>query len=121
VTKHKVIHYEDGRFRVPTLEPVTLDQYLRHAHKFGTECVYETAEMSGLSKRDLALLRIELDDLEARKRGERFSIGKRRKRSREETQQAVELLSVAGLTRKEIGGKLGLSDKTVDNYFGALA
>lgn len=68
----------------------------------------------------MALLRVELDYLNATEKGATFTIGKRRKRSTEETAKAVELLSIAGLTRREIAGKLGLSDKTVDNYFTAL-
>jgi hypothetical protein len=30
------------------LEQATLDQLIRHARSFGTECVYETGEQEGL-------------------------------------------------------------------------
>lgn len=36
------------------LERATLDQLIRHARSFGTECVYETGEQEGLSSADLA-------------------------------------------------------------------
>lgn len=48
-----------------SLEQVTLDQFIRHAHLFGTECVFETGEQEGLRSADLARLRIELDELDA--------------------------------------------------------
>jgi hypothetical protein len=67
-----------------------LDQLIRHARSFGTECVYETGEQEGLSSADLARLRIELDELEAgRKSKHGFKIGKRRRRSSDETREAA--------------------------------
>jgi hypothetical protein len=47
------------------LEQAKLDQFVRHARAFGTECVYETAVQDGLSRANLARLRIELDELDA--------------------------------------------------------
>jgi len=96
---------------------LTLDQLVRHARLFGTECVYETAEQEGLSSADLARLRIELDELEAgRKSKHGFSIGKRRRRSSDETRDAALALSVDGFVPKAIADKLGISDRTVRGY-----
>jgi hypothetical protein len=80
-----------------TPDQATLDQLIRHARSFGTECVYETGEQEGLPSADLARLRIELDELEAgRKSKLGFSIGKRRRRSSDETRAAALALSVDG-------------------------
>ena len=100
-----------------TIEQATLDQLIRHARSFGTECVYETAEQEGLSSADLARLRIELDELDAgRKSKHGFSIGKRRRRSADETREAALALSVDGFVPKAIADKLGISDRTVRGY-----
>jgi DNA-binding NarL/FixJ family response regulator len=100
-----------------TLEQATLDQLIRHARSFGTECVYETGEQEGLSSADLARLRIELDELDAgRKSKLGFSIGKRRRRSSDETRAAALALSVDGFVPKAIADKLGISDRTVRSY-----
>jgi DNA-binding NarL/FixJ family response regulator len=103
---------------VATLEQnPTLDQLIRHARSFGTECVYETAEQEGLSSADLSRLRIELDELDAgRKTRLGFSIGKRRRRSSDETREAVLALSVDGFVPRAIADKLGISDRTVRGY-----
>jgi hypothetical protein len=94
-----------------------LDQLIRHAHLFGTECVYETGEQEGLFSADLARLRIELDELEAgRKSKHGFSIGKRRRRSSDETRDGALALSVDGFVPKAIADKLGISDRTVRGY-----
>ncbi|HTE85595.1 MAG TPA: helix-turn-helix domain-containing protein [Dehalococcoidia bacterium] len=99
------------------LERATLDQLIRHARSFGTECVYETGEQEGLSSADLARPRIELDELEAgRKSRHGFSIGKRRRRSSDETRAAALALSVDGFVPKAIADKLGISDRTVRGY-----
>jgi hypothetical protein len=59
------------------LEQAKLDQFVRHARAFGTECVYETAVQDGLSRANLARLRIELDELDAgRKSRLGFTMGK---------------------------------------------
>ena len=80
-----------------TLGQPALDQLIRHASLFGTECVYETGEQEGLPNADLARLRIELDELDAgRKSRLGFSIGKRRRRSSDETRAAALALSVDG-------------------------
>jgi hypothetical protein len=100
-----------------TPDQATLDQFIRHARFFGTECVYETAEQEGLSSADLARLRIELDSLDAgRKSKHGFSIGKRRRRSSDETRAAALALSVDGFVPKAIADKLGISDRTVTGY-----
>jgi hypothetical protein len=100
-----------------TPDQATLDQLIRHARSFGTECVYETGEQEGLPSVDLARLRIELDELEAgRKSKYGFSIGKRRRRSSDETRAAALALSVDGFVPKAIADKLGISDRTVRSY-----
>ena len=94
-----------------------LDQLIRHARLFGTECVYLTGEQEGLSSADLARLRIELDELDARRKSRLgFSIGKRRRRSSDETRAAALALSVDGFVPKAIADKLGISDRTVRGY-----
>jgi DNA-binding NarL/FixJ family response regulator len=99
------------------LERPALNQLIRHAHLFGTECVYETGEQKGLPSADLARLRIELDALDAgRKSRLGFSIGKRRRRSSDETRAAALVLSVDGFVPKAIADKLGISDRTVRSY-----
>jgi hypothetical protein len=47
----------------------TYDEFVRHAHRFGVECVYETAA-SYLIERELALLRSELDELTPKRRSD---------------------------------------------------
>jgi hypothetical protein len=98
-----------------SLERPTLAEFVRHAELFGTECVYGTAE-AYLAERELRRLRIELDTIEAGRRTGRYSVGRRRRRTRAETQVAIELLLADGLTRREVAAKLGLSDRTVDFY-----
>jgi hypothetical protein len=99
-----------------TVEQPALDQLIRHARLFGTECVYETGK-EGLPSADLARLRIELDELDAgRKSKHGFSIGKRRRRSSDETRAAALALSVDGFVPKAIADKLGISDPTVRGY-----
>jgi hypothetical protein len=102
-------------------EPIptpTLAQLLRHARMFGTECVYETGEQAGLSRADLARLRIECDAREAGRtsRTGRFTVGTRRRRSEDETRSAVLALSVDGLVPSAIADKLGIRDRTVRRY-----
>jgi DNA-directed RNA polymerase specialized sigma24 family protein len=102
---------------MPLTEQPGLDQLIRHARSFGTECVYETGEEEGPSSADLTRLRIELDELEAgRKSRHGFSIGKRRRRSSDETRAAALALSVDGFVPKAIADKLGISDRTVRSY-----
>jgi hypothetical protein len=100
-----------------TPDQATLEQLIRHARSFGTECVYETGEQEGLVSADLARLRIELDELDAgRKSKHGFSIGKRRRRSSDETRAAALALSVDGFVPKAIADKLGISDLGLYEY-----
>jgi hypothetical protein len=95
----------------PTAVP--LAEYMRHAELFGVELVYETASGNGFSERELARLRVELDAIEAgRKRG-RFTVGSRRRRTPEETAEAVRMLRDEGLVIAAIADKLGISDRHV--------
>jgi hypothetical protein len=96
----------------------TLEQLIRHARLFGAECVYETGEQAGLSRQDLARLRIECDALEAKRTtaSGRFTVGTRRRRSEDETRSAVLALSVDGFVPSAIADKLGISDRTVRSY-----
>jgi hypothetical protein len=120
---HHVVQYADGSFDLPTLPRPTLKDFIRHARKFGTECVYETAEMY-LGGKALGRLRIELDAIEAGRKSGGFTVGKRRRRSKQETIAAVLALSEDGLVRSAIPDRLGLSDSRVKQYlrvFGATA
>jgi hypothetical protein len=94
-----------------------LTKYIRHAEKFGVECVFETAQDDGaLSMRHLARLRLELDAIEAdRKRG-RFTVGARRRRSSDETATAVLMLRDEGLVVAAIADKLGVTDRYVKRH-----
>src|SRR5438093_583041 len=99
-----------------SLESPTLAEFTRHAKLFGSECVYETAEMY-LGKKELRRLRIELDETEANKRGRYGTIiGKRRRRSADETRDAVLALSEEGFVRGVISEKLGVSESVVRRY-----
>jgi hypothetical protein len=91
----------------------TLERFVRHAQLFGTECVAETAS-DYLGPQAMARLRVELDGIErGRKSSAGFSVGKRRRRSREETTAAIIQLSVEGLVPGAIADKLGVSDSYV--------
>jgi hypothetical protein len=115
---HEIEHFADGSFAIPTL-PHTLKSYVRHAAQFGTDGVYESAEMEGHGPQALARLRIELDSLELGRKVGRYTVGKRRRRSAEETKAAVQALSVDGLVPLAIAGKLGISKKRVMEYLRA--
>jgi hypothetical protein len=133
--------------RLVTAAP-TLAQFIRHAERFGPECVLETAgqiwwselpspvELTRLlpAEVDRVLddrerifaayhdnvdrLRIELDALEAVRRGQSFTVGTRRRRSEIETARYAHALarelSETGLIRTvvehRVADKLGLSD-----------
>jgi hypothetical protein len=113
--RRELTHFGDGSFRLEGPQP-SLAEFVTHAKRYGTAQVYETASMS-LGPRALARLRIELDAIEAsRKSGSGFTIGKRRRRSRGQTREAVVQLSVEGFVVPAIADKLGISDKTVRNY-----
>ena len=91
----------------------TLDEFVRHARLFGTECVEETAS-NYLGERSMALLRVELDGIERGLQSSRgYSIGKRRRRSAKDTAAAVVQLSVEGLIPAAIADKLGVQDAYV--------
>jgi hypothetical protein len=99
----------------------TLQEYVRHAELFGTECVYETALEEGHGPRTLARLRVELDSIEASRKSRRgFTIGKRRRRPKAETRAAVEVLSLEGLVPSAIAHKLGISEKATKEHLRAL-
>jgi hypothetical protein len=114
---HHVVHDEDGGFRIPSLKP-TEDMLLRHARKYGAEGVYETAEPI-FGEKALGRLRIELDSIEAGRKSGGFTVGKRRRRSKAETREAVLALSVDGLVVPAIADKFGLSDFTVKQHLRA--
>jgi len=102
---------------IVALERPALEKLIRHANLFGTVCVFETAEPEGLSSAALARLRIELDELDVGcKSKQGFSIGKRRRRSSDETRAAALALSVDGFVPKAMADKLGISDRTVRGY-----
>jgi DNA-binding NarL/FixJ family response regulator len=113
---HRVVHHEDKvGVSIPTLPP-TLEQLITHARRYGVGGVYEAAELC-FGPKALARLQVELDAIEAgRKSGSGFSVGKRRRRSREQTRAAVVQLSLEGFVVPAIADKLGISDKTVRNY-----
>jgi hypothetical protein len=94
-------------FPVPSYESLLL-----HAEKFGPEGVEEIARLY-LGPRRLARLQIELDELTATRKNGRYTVGRRRQRSEEETALAIELLSVEGLTTEEIASKIGVSSEHV--------
>jgi hypothetical protein len=90
-----------------------LRDYLRHAQLYGSDCVYETAA-THLAAGELALLRIELDQLERRAVKGRFARkARKRRRSGEETLIAVVTLREQGLVVGAIADKLGISIKVV--------
>jgi len=108
--------------RLPAGHPgIDLKGLLRHARRFGTECIYETVIGVGLSTLELRRLRMELDTIDAAKPGRARS--KPRKRSRAETRVMVQALVGKGWTRREIAEEMHVADKTVDNYLapGALS
>lgn len=77
--------------------------------------MYESAT-EVLGKCELTLLRVEVDALEAERKHGAFTTGKRRKRSREETLEAVRLLSEQGLVPQAIADKLGVTDMVVRRH-----
>jgi hypothetical protein len=86
----------------------SLEQFVRHAQLFGTECVHETAE-GYLGPRALLRLRVDLDRIDRDRKAGRYTVGKRRRRDNDETRQAAIQLSVEGKTTAEIGDILGVS------------
>lgn len=88
----------------------TLEEFIKHAEKFGAECVFEVASSNGFSERELLQLRIELDAIEAARKGIRFTVGTRRRRAPAETVEAVLALAHEGLVVSAIADKLGVTD-----------
>jgi len=94
-----------------------LDAFIAHAQAHGVEGVYETASDGFLRRKELMRLRVELDAIAAGKRGRYGTlIGKRRRRTSEETRDAVLVLSEEGLVRDAIADKLGISERTVRKH-----
>jgi hypothetical protein len=88
-----------------------LHYYLRHAQLYGAECVYETAA-THLPAGELALLRVELDRIDAHQpRGRFASKTRKRRRSREETLAAAVALREQGLVIGAIADKLAITCK----------
>jgi hypothetical protein len=99
---------------------------IRHAEKFGTECVFETAcgysdwkggkpfEWDRGNPR-LVRLRLELDAIDAERKVGLRGLGRspRRRRSSGETAGAVRQLKAEGLVVSAIADKLGVSDAYV--------
>jgi hypothetical protein len=83
-----------------------LADYVRHAELFGIECVYESA--SDLDEREAALLRVELDRIEAARKNGHYTVGKRRRRSPEETRTLILALRAEGLVDQAIATRLGI-------------
>lgn len=88
-----------------------LASLLRHAELFGVEGVYETAGIS--DPVDRAILRLELDAIEAKRKNGRYTVGRRRRRCVAETVELVALLRAQGLVKTAIADKLGISDDYV--------
>jgi hypothetical protein len=87
-----------------------LDDFRKHARLFGDEGVYGVAT-NYLAGEDLARLRVEIDEARANERGRYGTvIGKRRKRSADETAKLALRLSMDGLVPAAISEKLGISD-----------
>lgn len=62
---HPVQNLASGAILVPTLPGPTLQQYIRHAERFGTECVFETA-IADLDAESLGLLSLHLRRVDSR-------------------------------------------------------
>ena len=81
---------------------VTLEQYRRHAERFGTECVYETAEGLGLSALELGHLARHLRRIDPRWR-----------LTATQRDQLIADLLAERLRTAEIAHMAGVSEKTV--------
>jgi hypothetical protein len=94
---------------------LTYDALLRHAQTFGADCVVETAEQSGLPRRDVLLLKLRCSELKPLKgpKGTPLlqSVGKRL--THEESHELVWLLFNEGLTSSEIASMTGMSARQV--------
>lgn len=86
----------------------SFDELVQHARCFGTEGVLESAPPALRAR-----LQIELDAIEASQPRRRFKTRKRRRRTPEETVEAVAALRHEGLVPAAIANKLGLSPQYV--------
>jgi hypothetical protein len=90
----------------------TYHELLTHARKFGVECVFETAT-TYLARRELALLRSELDELSSSsKRSRRPTTSKHRRTNGDLIEQVI-VLRDAGLLPAAIADKLNLGERRV--------
>jgi hypothetical protein len=93
----------------------TYEGLLRHAQIFGADCVVETAEQSGLLRRNVLLLKLRCSALKPLKgpRGSLVlgSVGKRL--TREESFELVWILATEGLTSAEISSMTGIKPRQV--------
>jgi hypothetical protein len=105
--RHEIRHLDDGRVLLPTLA-VTLKKLIRHAQRFGTEEVFETAEADGFDPKTLALLRVELDRIDGTLRP--VDRPHRRRRTEAEAVLAAVELRNAGLVIPAIADRLHVSD-----------
>jgi hypothetical protein len=96
--------------------PHTFERYVRHAQRFGTELLCETARQNGLTADELCLLEIECEQIEATRARGRRGKAKPRRRTPEEMLDAVGVLDATGLGSHEIAEKLGTSTQTVERY-----
>jgi hypothetical protein len=110
-----------------------IHRFIRHAERFGAECVYETArellipapvDLTWLTPAEreqvldgrtgfaeLTQLRAELDKIERERKRGRYTVGKRRRRSHAETYSMIVALREQGLVEAAIANKLGISRK----------
>lgn len=96
----------------------TLAQFIRHAELYGTEQVYETAQ-DFLAESELVQLALELNRVDGKPTGKRFSgKPKRRKRlSTEQKIQAAEFLRAEGAPNSRIATHLGIGERQVERLF----
>jgi hypothetical protein len=101
--------------RRPWPDPPCYERFLRHARQFGADCVVETADQSGLPRRDVLLLKLRCSELKPLKgpKGTPLlqSVGKRL--THEESDELVWLLFNEGLTSSEIASMTGISARQV--------
>jgi hypothetical protein len=90
----------------------TYDEFVTHARRFGVECVFETAT-TYLARRELALLRSELDELSSSsKRSRRPTASKHRRTDFDLIEQVIALRD-EGLVPAAIADKLNLGERRV--------
>jgi predicted transcriptional regulator len=97
--------------RVPTTA-FTAGDLLRHAERFGTDCVYETGGALCLRESDRVLLKCELRRIAAvfrKKYGSKHPTGATPEPSRDDYGIAVDRLAEDNLADTEIAGRLGIT------------